>query len=91
MESSQFTSAAFDRAVEPVFSILSKDQAVQIADFHGDEALQSRIEELASMANEGSLSTDEQAEYQGYSQANQFLAIMQAKARRLVDSSGENG
>lgn len=76
--------AAFDRATEPVFRILSRDQALQIIDFHGDEDLQRRIEELAEKANEGELTDDERAEYQGYAQANKFIAVLQAKARRLL-------
>jgi hypothetical protein len=78
--------AAFDRATEPVLRILSADQARQIVDFHGDEKLQQRIEELAEKANEGELTEEERAEYQGYAQANQFIAILQAKARRLLAS-----
>ena len=78
--------AAFDRATEPVLRILSRDQALQIIDFHGDEDLQRRIEELAGKANEGELTDDERAEYQGYAQANKFIAVLQAKARRLLTS-----
>ena len=78
--------AAFDRATEPVLRILSRDQALQIIDFHGDEDLQQRIEELAEKANEGELTDEERAEYQGYAQANKFIAVLQAKARRLLAS-----
>lgn len=78
--------AAFDRATEPVLRILSREQALQIIDFHGDEALQQRIEELARKANEGELTDEERAEYQGYAQANKFIAVLQAKARRLLAS-----
>ena len=52
---------------------LSRDQAEMIVDFHSDEALQRRIEELACKANEGELTETERAEYLGYSQANNFI------------------
>jgi hypothetical protein len=78
--------AAFDRATEPVFRILNREQAVQIVDFHGDEELQRRIEELADKANEGELTEAERAEYQGYAQANKFIAMLQARTRRLLAS-----
>ena len=78
--------AAFDRATEPVLKILSRDQALKIIDFHGEENLQQRIEELARKANEGELTEEERAEYQGYAQANKFIAVLQAKARRLLAS-----
>ncbi|HEY3901486.1 MAG TPA: hypothetical protein VGM54_22945 [Chthoniobacter sp.] len=78
--------AAFDRATEPVLRILDRDQARRIIDFHGDEALQQRIEELAEKANEGQLTEEESSEYRGYAQANSFIAVLQAKARQLLAS-----
>ena len=78
--------AAFDRATEPVLKILSREQALEIIDFHGDDALQQRIEDLAGKANEGELTDEERAEYLGYAQANKFIAVLQAKARRLLAS-----
>lgn len=56
---------AFDRATAPLLRILSRDQAKQIADYRGHEALHQRIEELAGKANEGDLSETERAEYEG--------------------------
>lgn len=78
--------AAFDRATVPLLKILERDQARRIADFQGDEALQTRIAELAEKANEGELTAEESAEYLGYAQANQFIAVLQAKARQLLAS-----
>jgi len=76
--------AAFDRATQPVLRILNQEQARMIVDFHGDEGLQRRIEELAEKANEGELTEAERAEYEGYAQANKFIAVLQAKARQLL-------
>jgi hypothetical protein len=84
MSPSLVATDAFDRAVAPVIGLLSQDQAAKIADFHADEALQLKIEELARKANEGELTADEQAEYEGYAQANRFLAMFQAQARRKI-------
>ena len=78
--SSLIEAAAFDRATEPVLRILSRDQAIQIIDFHGDDDLQRRIEEIFEKANEGELTDEERAEYQEYAQANKFIAVLQAKA-----------
>lgn len=82
--SSLVDTAAFDRATEPVLRILSREQAARIVDFHGGDELQRRIEVLAGKANEGELTDAERAEYQGYAQANKFIAVLQAKARRLL-------
>lgn len=78
--------SAFDRAMQPVFGIFSPEQVHQIADLHADQALQDRISELAAKANEGELSTEERAEYEGYIHANRFMAIFQAQARRRLSS-----
>jgi hypothetical protein len=78
--------AAFDRVTEPLLRSLGPEQAMKIVDFHGDEALQERIEELAGKANEGELTDAERAEYEGYIHANDFIATLQAKARRLLAS-----
>ena len=86
MDVSLETTAAFDRAVAPVLGVLSREQALEIASFHADAKLQSRIEVLAQKANEGELTADEQAEYEGYAQANRFLAVLQAEARRVAEA-----
>jgi hypothetical protein len=78
--------AAFDRVTEPLLRSLGPEQAMKIVDFHGDDALQERIEELAGKANEGELTDAERAEYEGYIHANDFIATLQAKARRLLAS-----
>jgi hypothetical protein len=79
--------SAFDRVTDPVFRLLSRDQAARIADYHGDEALQRRIEELAVKANEGELTDPEIAEYEGYAQANKFVAILKMKAQRMLEAA----
>ena len=83
-------SNAFDRATEPVLGFLSPDQVHKIADYHADASLQARIEELASKANEGELTDDERAEYEGYAQANKFVAVLQAQARRRLASQADD-
>lgn len=81
---------AFDRATEPVLGILSADQVHKIADYHADESLQARLEELAHKANEGELTEDERSEYEGYAQANKFVAVLQAQARRRLASQTDS-
>ena len=63
------------------------DQARGIVEYRGDAGLQRRIEQLAERANEGELTAEEQAENEGYVRANKFVAILQAKARKLLSNS----
>jgi hypothetical protein len=81
---SSIDSSAFDRVTDPVFRLLSREQVAQLADYHSDDALQTRIEQLSRKANEGELTHDELAEYEGYAHANRFLAILKAKARQRL-------
>ena len=81
---STFDTDAFDRGTDTVFQFFTIDQAQRLVEYRGDPTLQSRIEELASLSNEGELSEHERAEYEGYVRANKFVAILQAKARKYL-------
>jgi len=78
---------AFDKGTDPILKFFTIDQARQIVDFRGDAQLQARIEVLAAKCNEGELSDDERAEYEGYVKANKFIAVLQAKVRKLLARS----
>lgn len=75
---------AFDRGMDPVIKCFAVDQATAIVQYRGDAALRRRIEKLAGKANEGELTPEEQAEYEGYVRANKFVAILQAKLRKFL-------
>lgn len=45
-----------------------------------DQAMSARIEELATKSTEGALTVDERAEYEGYVQANKFVAALRRQA-----------
>ena len=79
--------SAFDRATEPIFGIFTPEQVHQIADYHADQELQDRIAQLADKANEGELTDEERAEYEGYAHANRFVAVLQAQARRRISAN----
>ncbi len=54
-----------------------------------NEQLQARLDELASKANEGSLSSEEQREYDTYVEALDVIALLRAKSMEKL--SGESG
>ncbi|MDX1967272.1 MAG: hypothetical protein SFV23_08890 [Planctomycetaceae bacterium] len=77
---------AFHRGTAALFALLTPEQMRRLAELPGDQELQSRMEELASKANEGELSDSDRAEYEAYVEANDLLTILQAEARyRLAD------
>ena len=79
-----FDAGAFERGTAPLLNLISADQARQFLHFQGDETVRDRIDELAAKHNEGELTADELAEYEGYVRANKFVAILQAQARRVL-------
>jgi len=79
-----FDTAAFERATDPILEFFSVEHAKALTAYQGDEVLRARIEELARKNTEGELTEQERAEYEGYVSANKFVAILQAKARKLL-------
>jgi hypothetical protein len=88
IDSSGFDTDAFNRGTDPVLNMITPEQAEQIAKYRGDDVLRLRIDELAEKSSAGTLSVAERAEYEGYVQANKFVAVLQAKARKLLKDAG---
>lgn len=74
-----------DRFLEPVRQCLTKEQAMALVKFRLDEVTQKHIDELARKCNEGSLTERERSEYEGYVEAGDLIAILQTKAREILD------
>jgi predicted lipid-binding transport protein (Tim44 family) len=79
-----FDTRAFERATDPILKFFDAEQSEALVAYRGAEVLRARIEELAHKNTEGELTDEEQAEYEGYVSANKFIAILQAKARKLL-------
>ena len=75
-----------DRLIEPFAECLTIEAARKVAALRADDAMQARVDELASKANRGTLTDDERAEYDQHLAAFHFVTMMQAKARRLLHS-----
>lgn len=74
-----------DQILDPLSSCLTPEVARPVVELRANPAAQQRIDELAEKCNEGELSGDERAEYEVYVVAGSLIAILQAKARRLLD------
>jgi hypothetical protein len=75
-----------DRLLEPVGRCLTPEVAERLVQLRADEIAQARIEELADRCNEGQLTPDEREEYEALAATSQFIALLQAKARRLLQN-----
>ena len=77
---------AFHRGTAPIFALLTPEQTEKLSNLQVDSALDERLAELARKANEGGLAPAERAEYEGYIEANNLLAVLQAEARLRLSS-----
>ena len=67
---------------------LNEKSAAAILGLRAEAPSQARRSELAAKANEGSLSSEEFAEYETYAQLRGLLAILQSKARLRLQQTG---
>ncbi len=76
------------RLLEPVGQCLTPEVAKAIVNLRADPQVQARIEELADKCTEGMLSPEEQAEYETFVHAIDFIAVLQAQARDVLGTNG---
>lgn len=74
-----------DRFLNPVRDILTPEVASGIAALRADPATQARIEDYALRHREGQLSPDELAEYEALVGGANLIAVLQAKARSVLN------
>ena len=63
---------------------LDRQSAESLLRLRADTEIQERIEELADKCTEGRLTLEERDEYEAMIRVGNFVAILQAKARRLL-------
>jgi hypothetical protein len=80
--------AYLDRYLDLIADCFTADVARRVVGVKIDPATRARVDDLAEKANEGLLSADERAEYEEYIEASDLLAILQAKARRMLAKQG---
>jgi hypothetical protein len=73
-----------DRLLDPSTDILTPESAAALLALRADAELEARIDELRRKANEGGLTSAEDAEYKDFIEAADVVSIMQAKARRFL-------
>ena len=78
------TTTTLDRLIEPVVQILTPPVARALIQLRADPEVQARMDELAERSNEGRLTLEEREEYETSIRFGNYLAILQAKARRLL-------
>jgi hypothetical protein len=80
-----------DRLLDPVGRILTPEVAQKLVNLRFDSIAQERIDKLARRCNQGELSDSERREYETYVHVIDFIGILQAKARSLLEHSADAG
>ena len=75
---------AFEQLLDPLGQCLTPDVARSLLAMRAPAAAQVRIEALADKCSTGTLSPEEESEYDAYIWAGNLIAILQAKARALL-------
>jgi hypothetical protein len=78
---------ALDRLLEPVGRSMTPDVAREIAELRAPSDVQAKIDELADQCNEGQLTAEERAEYEGLVQAVHMIGLLQSKARAVLKNN----
>jgi hypothetical protein len=76
--------AAFERVLATVGQCLDRQSAEALLRLRADREMQGRIEELADKCTEGRLTSEERDECEALIRVGNFVAVLQAKARRLL-------
>lgn len=79
-----------DRLLDAFAECLTAEAAKRIVAFRADPRTQARIDELGDKNTAGRLSEEEANEYDTYIQAIDFITVLQAKARTLLEQTGNS-
>lgn len=77
--------AVLDHFLDALGRCLTPDAAKSLVNFRADPTTQAHIDELAEKCNEGQLTETERQQYEAYVDAIDFIAILQDKAREVLE------
>lgn len=78
------TTTYLDRFLEPMTEALTPEVARVIADLRVDPETEAEVQRFRERANEGTLTSEEEAAYRDFVEAADVISNMQSKARRFL-------
>lgn len=79
-----------DQLLDPIRDCLTKEVAAKIAALRADARTQAKLDEFAEKNKEGTLTANERTQYEALVQAGAMIAVLQAKARSVLNTSLPN-
>jgi hypothetical protein len=80
------TRFALDRLLTPIQDVLTPELAEVLVKLRADAATQAHLDDLAERHHEGQLTDEELTEYQALVGAADLIAVLQAKARSVLQA-----
>jgi hypothetical protein len=82
----QCDTTAVERLISPLVLTLDEQALVSLTNYRADQQAQDRIDLLAEKCNDGTLTPAEENEYESLVQTSTVLAILQAEAKKLLQT-----
>lgn len=76
--------AILSQALDPLSRSLTPAEAAHLVTLAPDEETIRLLDDLATKANEGTLSAEEQRLYEAHVRAGNLMTVLQAKARKVL-------
>jgi hypothetical protein len=84
------SSNILDELLDSLAHCFTPAVAEEVVNLQYDAQVQGKLQELRTKANEGSLSDSEREEYVAFVEAVDFIAILQAKSRQILQEKAAN-
>ena len=81
--------STLDQFLDPTGGWLTPQIAERIVSWQPSVAVRERILELGRKADEGTLTPEEDVEYERYIEEGDVISLLQAKTRRFLEHPGE--
>lgn len=78
------TTTYLDRFLDPLADAFTPEFARKLADIRIDSELQAYVDQLATKANDGTITENESAEYKALIDAADLVSVLQIRARRFL-------
>ena len=85
-DSTAYEGTLLDSLLDPFGECLTPEVARKLANLQAGPAVIARVEELADKCNEGTLTSDERAEYESYVHVNHVMTMLKARAQKFLQS-----
>ena len=75
-----------EQVLDPFVDCLTPEAARTVVALRAHPEVQTRLDQLADRANEGTLTSDERAEYEKFRATFHMVTLLQSKARQLLSA-----